>query len=50
MNRKERRELIYGMAIEQGGTDRPLLFRKWDRRRKNRAARKARRNNRRGHR
>lgn len=47
MNRKELREIIFAQAVERGGTKRPPELRKWDRRAKNRAARRARRRNRR---
>lgn len=46
MNRKGRRSVVFGLAVEPGGTKTPKVFRKWDRRRKNRAARRARRVNR----
>jgi hypothetical protein len=46
MNRKEKRNIIFAQAVERGGTKTPPELRKWHRRRKNKAARIARRVNR----
>jgi hypothetical protein len=45
MNRRDRRD-VARVSIEDSGTKRPKLMRKWDRRYKNRLARIARRQNR----
>lgn len=43
MNRKEKRDIVFQQAVERGGTKTPTEQRKAARRRRNQAARKARR-------